>query len=150
MSAAQCASARPLQAPRSVFSTASPRVVIQNSRSWNPRVCRTESPTLRPQMELKANLLTIHPQMRLMSRFSRTGFGKPRVVTLSMARPKHSVVVTRCSHCILERGEQFPRGSEGACGNGATGSLADRMSAKFGTQVAHWSAEKASGTALFD
>ena len=30
----------------------------------------------------------------LMSRFSRTGFGKPRIVTFSMARPTHSVVVT--------------------------------------------------------
>ena len=30
----------------------------------------------------------------LMSRFSRTGFGKPRLVTFSMARPTHSVVVT--------------------------------------------------------
>src|SRR5690348_1845030 len=30
----------------------------------------------------------------LMSRFSRTGLGKPRLVTLSIARPKHSVVVT--------------------------------------------------------
>jgi hypothetical protein len=30
----------------------------------------------------------------LMSRFSRTGFGKPRLVTFNMARPTHSVVVT--------------------------------------------------------
>jgi hypothetical protein len=32
--------------------------------------------------------------MTLMSRFSRTGLGKPRLVTFSMARPTHSVVVT--------------------------------------------------------
>src|SRR5215470_7407922 len=30
--------------------------------------------------------------MTLMSRFSRTGFGKPHFVTFSMARPTHSVV----------------------------------------------------------
>src|SRR6201987_5904417 len=33
-------------------------------------------------------------QITLMSRFSRTGVGKPRFVTFSMARPTHSVVVT--------------------------------------------------------
>jgi hypothetical protein len=36
----------------------------------------------------------------LMSRFSRTGFGKPRVFALSMARPKHSVVVSQRSYSI--------------------------------------------------
>src|SRR5208283_4062644 len=32
--------------------------------------------------------------MTLMSRFSRTGLGKPCLVTFSIARPTHSVVVT--------------------------------------------------------